>query len=105
MKKSTLYFCIVLSFIALQQCAPKGEQKTDKNITDVSQAVAKPRTIWTKEEANAWYAKQPWLVGCDFIPSTAINQLEMWQAETFDTATIDRELGWAASIGMNTVRV
>ncbi len=105
MKKSTLYFCIVLSFIALQQCAPKGEQKTDENITDVSQAVAKPRTIWTKEEANAWYAKQPWLVGCDFIPSTAINQLEMWQAETFDTATIDRELGWAASIGMNTVRV
>lgn len=59
---------------------------------------------WSIEKANAWYARQPWLVGCNFIPSTAINQLEMWQAETFDPATIDRELGWAASIGFNTVR-
>src|SRR5438876_1683884 len=60
---------------------------------------------WSAEQANAWYEKQPWLVGCNFIPSTAINQLEMWQADTFDTKTIDRELGWAAGLGMNTVRV
>ncbi|MBI1335589.1 MAG: 1,4-beta-xylanase [Phycisphaera sp.] len=60
---------------------------------------------WTAEQANVWYANQPWLVGCNFIPSTAINQLEMWQADTFDAATIDRELGWMASIGMNTARV
>ena len=40
-----------------------------------------------------------------FSPSTAINQLEMWQGDTFDPETIDRELGWAASLGMNTVRV
>lgn len=60
---------------------------------------------WPAEKANAWYAEQPWLVGCNFTPSTAINQLEMWQAETFDPETIDRELGWAAGIGMNTVRV
>jgi len=60
---------------------------------------------WTPEQANRWYAKQPWLVGANFVPSTAINQLEMWQAETFDPATIDRELGYAQSIGMNTMRV
>ncbi len=60
---------------------------------------------WSATQANEWYAKQPWLVGCNFSPSTAINQLEMWQAETFDAETIDRELGWAASLGMNTVRV
>ena len=60
---------------------------------------------WSKEQANDWYAKQPWLVGCNFIPSTAINQLEMWQDETFDPETIDRELGWAADLGFNTVRV
>lgn len=60
---------------------------------------------WSREKANAWYVKQPWLVGCNFIPSTAINQLEMWQAETFDPETIDRELGWAAGLGFNTVRV
>jgi len=59
----------------------------------------------SSEAANAWYAKQSWLVGCNFIPSTAINQLEMWQAETFDPVTIDRELRWASQIGMNTVRV
>ncbi len=60
---------------------------------------------WTVEEANRWYARQPWLVGSNFNPSTAINQLEMWQAETFDPSTIDRELGWAQSLGMNTMRV
>lgn len=62
-------------------------------------------TRWTPEHAAAWYARQPWLVGCNFIPSTAINQLEMWQSDTFDPATIDRELGWAAGLGMNTARV
>ena len=60
---------------------------------------------WTPEQANAWYARQPWLVGANFVPSSAINQLEMWQADTFDPATIDRELGYAQGIGMNTMRV
>jgi hypothetical protein len=45
------------------------------------------------------------MIGANFVPSTAINQLEMWQAETFDPATIDRELGWAAGLGMNVMRV
>jgi hypothetical protein len=60
---------------------------------------------WTSEKAQTWYQAQPWLVGCNFVPSTAINQLEMWQADTFDPATIDRELGYAQSIGLNTMRV
>ena len=60
---------------------------------------------WTAAKANAWYAKQPWPLGCNFIPSTAINQLEMWQQPTFDAPTIDRELGWAAGLGFNTTRV
>lgn len=60
---------------------------------------------WTPQQANAWYAQQPWLVGSNFIPSTAINELEMWQADSFDLPTIDRELGWAQSLGMNTMRV
>lgn len=63
------------------------------------------RKIWTKQLANTWYKNQPWLVGCNYSPASAINQLEMWQAETFDTASINKELGWAASIGMNTIRV
>jgi hypothetical protein len=60
---------------------------------------------WTPPEAQAWQATQPWLVGCNFIPSTAINQLEMWQADTWDPATINRELGWAADLGFTSVRV
>src|SRR3954453_20697684 len=60
---------------------------------------------WSEKQANDWYAKQPWLVGANYIPSTAINELEMWQAETFDPDRIDTELGWAESIGMNTMRV
>jgi Cellulase (glycosyl hydrolase family 5) len=60
---------------------------------------------WSEQKANAWYAQQPWLVGADYIPSNAINQLEMFQAATFDPAINDRELGLAESIGMNTARV
>jgi hypothetical protein len=60
---------------------------------------------WTAKRANLWYSHQPWLMGSNFIPSTAINQLEMWQADTFDLPTIDRELGWAQGLGMNTMRV
>ena len=63
------------------------------------------RTIWTKEQANAWYAKQPWLTGANYVPQNAINQLEMWQADTFDPATIDKEMVLAASIGFNSMRV
>lgn len=60
---------------------------------------------WSKEQAKKWYAQQPWLVGCDYIPANAINQLEMWQADTFDTVTIAKELKLAHSIGFNTLRV
>jgi len=75
-----------------------------------SYAVAQPAkavhsNIWSSEKANAWYAKYKWINGADFIPSTAINQLEMWQADTFDPKTIDQELGWAEGIGFNTMRV
>ncbi|HEX2608198.1 MAG TPA: cellulase family glycosylhydrolase [Flavisolibacter sp.] len=60
---------------------------------------------WPEVKANEWMDKNGWLVGCNFVPSNAINQLEMWQEETFDPARIDLELGWAAGLGFNTVRV
>jgi len=82
-------FCGALVFFALS-C----QGQSDREI--------KP---WTAEQAWQWYRAQPWLVGCNFTPSTAVNQLEMWQAETFDPGTIDRELGYAEKIGMNIVRV
>ena len=70
----------------------------------LSTGYAQPQR-WTEKAANDWYAKQPWLVGSNYIPATAINQLEMWQADTFDTTWMDTELGWAEGLGMNTMRV
>jgi hypothetical protein len=66
---------------------------------------AQARDRWTPDEANAWYARQKWLVGSNYIPATAINELEMWQEASFDPAQIDKELGWAQAMGMTTMRV
>jgi len=60
---------------------------------------------WTTEQAREWEKNQPWFFGANFTPSSAINQLEMWQAESFDPVTIDRELGYAQRLGMNIMRV
>jgi endo-1,4-beta-mannosidase len=59
----------------------------------------------TPEQAQTWQDQTPWLVGANFVPSNAVNQLEMWQAATWSPEVIDRELGWAANIGMNCMRV
>ena len=64
-----------------------------------------PAAQWTVEQAQDWAQDHGWLVGCNFSPSTAINQLEMWQADSFDPNTIDRELGWARDLGFNSIRV
>jgi hypothetical protein len=69
-----------------------------------SAALSQPAR-WSEQKAGEWYAQQPWLVGSNYIPASAINQLEMWQAETFDPTEIDKELGWAEAMGMNTMRV
>lgn len=66
---------------------------------------ADARDQWTKAQATQWYDAQPWLVGSNYTPATAINQLEMWQADTFDPTTIDKELGWAEQMHMTTMRV
>ncbi len=66
---------------------------------------ASARPQWTPEKANGWYAKQPWLVGANYVPSDAINELEMFQDATWNPALNDKELGMGESIGMNTMRV
>lgn len=89
MKRTLFILFVALVVISCQQ---KPKQKPVKK-------------IWNLEQAKAWSEKTGWLRGSNFNPSTAINQLETWQAESFDTATINRELGWAAEIGMNAMRV
>lgn len=63
------------------------------------------QTRWSAEKANNWYKQQDWPRGCNYQPSTAVNQLEMFQAATFDPQTIDRELGWVQNLGFNAMRV
>lgn len=76
------------------------------NVMSVQPAFSqKERAVWSKQKANEWSESEGWVRGSNFIPSSAINQLEMWQAATFDPRTIDRELGYAESIGFNAMRV
>lgn len=98
-------FVPALFFLILSSCGNQPSQNHVAGSDSSASANASERTVWTSEKANEWYATQPWLVGANFLPSTAINQLEMWQAETFDSETIDKELGWAKSLGMNVMRV
>lgn len=60
---------------------------------------------WSKAQAQAWYQQKGWLCGFNYLPSTAVNWTDIWQQETFDAETIDRELGWAAEAGYNTLRI
>jgi alpha-L-fucosidase len=85
------------------KAAPKSPSPNTAS-THTSSRIEMPGQ-WPTAKAIAWYAEQSWLVGCNFLPSTAVNDVEMWQAETFDAATIKRELGWAHDLGFNTVRV
>ncbi|WP_041738653.1 cellulase family glycosylhydrolase [Echinicola vietnamensis] len=90
--------------VVLLSCG--GENQTqEKEVATSSSAQSFSGERWSKEKAQAWYADQDWLVGANFNPSNSINQLEMWQEETFSPALIDKELGWAEEIGMNTMRV
>jgi Cellulase (glycosyl hydrolase family 5) len=84
-----IWFGLLLSFV-LSTCILATETRPQR---------------WTEKAANEWYAKQPWLVGSNYTPASAINELEMWQADTFDPKRIDLEFGWAESIGLNTMRV
>jgi hypothetical protein len=93
MRRITFCFTLLVAALLFQSCSQEPNKP------------GAPRDIWTLEQANDWHKKWGWLRGSDFIPSTAINQLEMWQKETFDPKTIDKELGWAEGIGMNSMRV
>jgi hypothetical protein len=84
MKKTFLYIVLLFTSTNLLFCQDK---------------------VWTKEKAKNWFGLQPWLLGANYLPVSAINQLEMFQKESFDAKTLDKELALAHSIGMNTMRV
>jgi hypothetical protein len=73
-------------------------------MTDHANATDDAPKVWSKEKAWAWYREVAPVRGVNYVPSSAVNMLEWWQKETFDPATIDRELGWARRYGFNSVR-
>lgn len=98
MKKNIILSPILIFVVASTfSCTQQQGKSLDKKL--------RTSEVWTTEQANDWYKDWSWLRGSNFVPSTAINQLEMWQAETFDPETIDRELGYAKDIGFNSMRV
>jgi len=99
---NTFLFLLIFILFSLSACKEKKKSISDKNENTETSSVAQR---WTEEKANAWAKTKPWLRGSNFNPSTSINQLEFWQAATFDPETIDKELSWAASIGFNCMRV
>ena len=99
MKPFKTLMLILLAMLSVVACKQESKDHTPL------QTNVQTRTIWDSTQANQWYASVQWPVGANYNPRTAINQLEMWQAETFDLATIDQELSWAKNIGMNTMRV
>ena len=98
MKLLRLSSYLLFACLIFQQCSTNSQPQENYSTRQM-------RDVWSKEQAHAWYEQQEWLVGSNFNPSTSINQLEMWQEDTFDPTTIDQELELAASIGMNTARV
>lgn len=64
-----------------------------------------PGRRWGERRIWEWYNQLGTVKGVNYIPRTAVNSVEMWQQDTFDSDTIDEELGWAARIGYSAIRV
>ena len=95
-KQSFLYLLFLLLTVTVANAQKKKAQVNN------TPAIG---TVWTVEKANAWYSQHKWITGANYIPANAINQLEMWQADTWDPKAIDRELGWAEDLGFTSLRV
>lgn len=59
---------------------------------------------WSTARAQSWYKEHGWACGFNYLPRTAVNWSEMWQADTFDLPVIEQELAWAESYGYNALR-
>ncbi len=98
------FIALILLSIGIFSCQNTDKPQEDTK-TETTEKSGEIRGVWSMEQANEWKNKVGWLRGANFQPSTAINQLEMWQETTFDPETMDRELGWAEDIGFNAMRV
>jgi hypothetical protein len=82
-----------------QGAAPAGGYAT------AAEAVRGNPARWSARQAHQWYNRQDWILGANYTNASAINQLDMFQAATWNPAEIDKEFGWAKKFGMNAMRV
>lgn len=68
-------------------------------------ATAQLEGQWSIDRINAWYAGVGVIKGCNYLPATAVNDIDMWQESSFDPETIEKELQLAHESGYNSVRV
>ncbi|CAF3341122.1 unnamed protein product [Rotaria sp. Silwood1] len=95
--------CILVLIILRQPTKPIEDNVNSDTATKLNEEASKSR--WPIQRAQSWYTSQPWLLGANYLPSTSVNVLEMWQ-DTFDEITIKRELEWANKrLRMNSLRV
>ncbi|RIJ46454.1 1,4-beta-xylanase [Maribellus luteus] len=96
---------LIFAYLIIVLFASCGQKKKDTLSQSKMSSELTISAKWSEDKANMWWKSKPWLRGANFNPSTAINQLEFWQEDSFDPETIDRELGWAENIGLNCMRV
>lgn len=97
-----IFALLVVAAVGL--CATTGCQQ-EKAQCGKQNNCCKKSERWSEAKAAAWSAKLPWLSGCNYTPSNAINQIEMWSADTWSPELIDKELAAAEELGFNTMRV
>lgn len=101
-KKISLFFSIIL-LVVME--LTMSSFITPKEFNHNNRIFEDSNNRWPIKKVNKWYDGQPWPVGINYIVSTAVNSIEMWQKDTFDPKTIDKELGWAEDLGFNTIRI
>lgn len=82
------------------------ESQGPPNVCDADgQPVAGTSDRWSPQQAWRWYNRIGPIRGVNYLPAYCVNTLELWQAETFRPREIERELGWAAEVGLNSLRL
>lgn len=92
--RKQMYLCVV--FVLMLWLVPVTAWGASDNLHDLR---------WSQGKAWAWYAEVGQILGCNYLPRTAVNVTDIWQDESFDPKIIDEELGWAQKAGYNSLRV
>ena len=73
----------------------------------VSGARAERQGPWTKERAWEWYNAQPWIRGCNYMPASCANHIDLWQEYGSEARfeEMEREMALMEKDGFNAVRL